>query len=150
MAAKSSGRPLAQPGSQLSCGGSDAASLLPLELPSSASALGDWERYSEGSISSTSISTGSPSGPGATSIRAYISEASTLLATAVSAALANIRPEFRAVVELVDLGDQSYQEAADRLGCPIGTVMSRLHRGRKALREQLRTYAVAEGFVAAA
>lgn len=68
----------------------------------------------------------------------------------VSAALEGIRPEFRAVVELVDVGDLSYQEAADRLQCPIGTIMSRLHRGRKALRAQLRDYAAQEGLLAVA
>lgn len=45
---------------------------------------------------------------------------------------------FRAVVELVDLEERSYREAADRLGVPVGTVMSRLHRGRKMLADQLR------------
>ncbi len=45
---------------------------------------------------------------------------------------------FRAVVEMVDLEERSYREAADRLGVPVGTVMSRLHRGRKMLAEQMR------------
>jgi RNA polymerase sigma-70 factor (ECF subfamily) len=40
---------------------------------------------------------------------------------------------FRAVIELVDLEEQSYREAAERLGVPVGTVMSRLHRGRRLL-----------------
>jgi RNA polymerase sigma-70 factor, ECF subfamily len=40
---------------------------------------------------------------------------------------------FRAVVMLVDLGQRSYREAANELGLPVGTVMSRLHRGRKLL-----------------
>jgi RNA polymerase sigma-70 factor (ECF subfamily) len=44
---------------------------------------------------------------------------------------------FRSVIELVDLEQQSYREAADRLGVPVGTVMSRLHRGRRLLAEQL-------------
>jgi RNA polymerase sigma-70 factor (ECF subfamily) len=45
---------------------------------------------------------------------------------------------FRAVIELVDLEQQSYREAAQVLGVPVGTVMSRLHRGRRLLAEQLR------------
>jgi RNA polymerase sigma-70 factor (ECF subfamily) len=45
---------------------------------------------------------------------------------------------FRAVVEMVDLEERSYREAAERLGVPVGTVMSRLHRGRKMLAEQMR------------
>lgn len=45
---------------------------------------------------------------------------------------------FRQAVELVDLEERSYREAADALGVPVGTVMSRLHRGRKLLAESLR------------
>lgn len=65
----------------------------------------------------------------------------------VGAALAALPPEFRAVVELVDLGDFSYREVANKLGCPIGTVMSRLHRARKQLQETLAAYAHDEGYV---
>ncbi len=68
----------------------------------------------------------------------------------VRAALETIRPEFRSAVELVDVEERSYQEAAELLGCPIGTIMSRLHRGRRALREQLRGYAFEEGYVSCA
>ncbi len=63
----------------------------------------------------------------------------------VVAALGALRPEFREAVELVDLGDLSYQDAAKQLACPVGTVMSRLHRGRKRLRTALRDYAVDQG-----
>ena len=45
--------------------------------------------------------------------------------------------KFREVVELVDLNQLSYQEAADVLEVPVGTVMSRLHRGRKRIRDHL-------------
>ena len=45
---------------------------------------------------------------------------------------------FRSVIELVDLEDRTYREAADRLNIPVGTVMSRLHRGRKILAEHMR------------
>jgi RNA polymerase sigma-70 factor (ECF subfamily) len=65
----------------------------------------------------------------------------------VGAALAALPPEFRAVVELVDLGDLSYREVATKLGCPIGTVMSRLHRARKQLQESLSGYATREGYL---
>jgi RNA polymerase sigma-70 factor (ECF subfamily) len=44
---------------------------------------------------------------------------------------------FRDVVVLVDLEDHSYREAAETLGVPVGTVMSRLHRGRKLLAAEL-------------
>jgi RNA polymerase sigma-70 factor (ECF subfamily) len=65
----------------------------------------------------------------------------------VGAALASLPSEFRAVVELVDLGDLSYREVASELGCPIGTVMSRLHRARKHLQELLADYALLEGYM---
>ena len=65
----------------------------------------------------------------------------------VVAALRGLQPEFREAVELVDLAELSYQDAADRLECPVGTVMSRLHRGRKRLRKALHGYAVDEGVV---
>jgi RNA polymerase sigma-70 factor (ECF subfamily) len=65
----------------------------------------------------------------------------------VGAALSALPSEFRAVVELVDLGDFSYREVASELGCPIGTVMSRLHRARKQLQELLSGYAVREGYM---
>ncbi|UCF46567.1 MAG: sigma-70 family RNA polymerase sigma factor [Myxococcales bacterium] len=68
----------------------------------------------------------------------------------VAAALGALRPEFREAVELVDLGDFSYQDAADQLACPVGTVMSRLHRGRKRLRRALRSYAADQGVLRSA
>lgn len=53
------------------------------------------------------------------------------------AALESLSPDFRAVVVLVDLDEMSYQEAARTLRCPLGTVMSRLHRARGQLRRRL-------------
>jgi RNA polymerase sigma-70 factor, ECF subfamily len=52
-------------------------------------------------------------------------------------ALNALPEEFRVVVLLVDVEEMTYREVADSLGCPIGTVMSRLHRGRRMLRSQL-------------
>jgi RNA polymerase sigma-70 factor (ECF subfamily) len=52
-------------------------------------------------------------------------------------ALAEISPQFRDVVVLVDIGDFSYADAAEILDIPMGTVMSRLHRGRRALKQRL-------------
>lgn len=65
----------------------------------------------------------------------------------VGTALSALPAEFRAVVELVDLADLSYREVATELGCPIGTVMSRLHRARKHLQEMLADYAITEGYM---
>jgi RNA polymerase sigma-70 factor (ECF subfamily) len=52
-------------------------------------------------------------------------------------ALEDLPPAFRVVVQLVDVEELSYQEAADVLGIPVGTVMSRLHRARRRLRRAL-------------
>ena len=52
-------------------------------------------------------------------------------------ALSEIPPQFRDVVVLVDIGDFTYADAAQILDVPIGTVMSRLHRGRRALKQRL-------------
>lgn len=53
-------------------------------------------------------------------------------------ALAGLTAPFAEVIELVDIDGLAYAEAAEVLGVPIGTVMSRLHRARKKIREQLR------------
>src|SRR3954463_11631879 len=52
-------------------------------------------------------------------------------------ALAAVPHNFRDVIVLVDIGDFSYQDAAQILDIPIGTVMSRLHRGRRILKREL-------------
>jgi RNA polymerase sigma-70 factor, ECF subfamily len=59
-------------------------------------------------------------------------------------ALASVPHDFRDVIVLVDIGDFSYQEAAQILDVPIGTVMSRLHRGRRILKGELAESAVGE------
>jgi RNA polymerase sigma-70 factor, ECF subfamily len=60
-------------------------------------------------------------------------------------ALSAVPHDFRDVIVLVDIGDFSYQDAAQILDIPIGTVMSRLHRGRRILKGQLAEATVAEG-----
>jgi RNA polymerase sigma-70 factor (ECF subfamily) len=62
----------------------------------------------------------------------------------IVAALSAVPHDFRDVVVLVDLGDFSYQDAAQILDIPVGTVMSRLHRGRRILKSQLAETAVGE------
>lgn len=57
-------------------------------------------------------------------------------------ALAEVPHDFRDVVVLVDIGDFSYADAAQILDIPIGTVMSRLHRGRRILKKELADVAV--------
>ena len=58
-------------------------------------------------------------------------------------ALAEVPHDFRDVIVLVDIGDFSYADAAQILDIPIGTVMSRLHRGRRILKKNLADGAVA-------
>jgi RNA polymerase sigma-70 factor (ECF subfamily) len=68
----------------------------------------------------------------------------------VLAAVESLPVAYREAVTLVDLGDTSYDEAAEILACPIGTVMSRLSRGRALLHGRLGRYASSCGFAAAA
>jgi RNA polymerase sigma-70 factor, ECF subfamily len=60
----------------------------------------------------------------------------------VVGALSAVPHDFRDVIVLVDLGDFTYQDAAQILDIPIGTVMSRLHRGRRILKRELAERAV--------
>ncbi len=64
-------------------------------------------------------------------------EVSSGLSDDVQAALAALPEEFRVPVVLCDVADQSYEQIADALGVPVGTVRSRLHRGRRMLRATL-------------
>jgi RNA polymerase sigma-70 factor (ECF subfamily) len=64
----------------------------------------------------------------------------------VKDALAAMPEDFRMAVYLADVEGFSYKEIAEIVGVPSGTVMSRLHRGRKLLRESLAEYAKERGF----
>jgi len=65
----------------------------------------------------------------------------------VKAALDSLSDDFRIVVLLADLEGFSYKEIAEIVGCPLGTVMSRLYRGRRTLRKKLHEYARDKGYV---
>jgi RNA polymerase sigma-70 factor (ECF subfamily) len=65
----------------------------------------------------------------------------------VSAALQALPEEYRVVCTMYFLEDFSYQEIADMLGIPVGTVRSRLHRGRKMLQKRLWQLAVDQGLI---
>lgn len=62
-------------------------------------------------------------------------------------AMAALPEDFRLAVYLADVEGFSYKEIAEIMDTPVGTVMSRLHRGRKLLRESLRDYAIERGFI---
>ncbi len=65
----------------------------------------------------------------------------------VKAALEHLPEQFLLPVLLADIQDFSYQEIADMLDVPIGTVMSRIHRGRKALQKSLVDFARDRGLI---
>jgi RNA polymerase sigma-70 factor, ECF subfamily len=68
----------------------------------------------------------------------------------VSRALAALEPDYRVVVVLADLEGMRYRDIAEALGCPIGTVMSRLFRARRQLETVLAPYAAETGICRAA
>jgi RNA polymerase sigma-70 factor (ECF subfamily) len=72
-----------------------------------------------------------------------------LLSDDVLRAIDELPIDFRLVVILADLQEFSYKEIAEILDCPVGTVMSRLFRGRKSLQKNLRDYAAGQGVVRA-
>ena len=71
------------------------------------------------------------------------------LAPAISRAIAALEPIFRDVVELVDVEGLMYDEVAEALSIPVGTVRSRLYRARRQLQEALLQYAIDAGFATA-
>ncbi|HEV8537677.1 MAG TPA: sigma-70 family RNA polymerase sigma factor [Bacteroidota bacterium] len=70
-----------------------------------------------------------------------------LLEDDVARAIESLPEDFRTVVILCDIEGLSYEEIAEFVDCPIGTVRSRLHRGRKILRTKLFEYAKKRGYV---
>jgi RNA polymerase sigma-70 factor (ECF subfamily) len=62
-------------------------------------------------------------------------------------AVEKLPEEFRQTVLLCDLYDFNYKEIAEILDCPVGTVMSRLYRGRRLLQKKLYAYAVEQGYL---
>ena len=69
-----------------------------------------------------------------------------LLDDEVSTALESLPETFRTAIILCDLEGMTYEEIAEIIECPIGTVRSRLHRARKMLASQLLAYAKQRGY----
>jgi len=74
---------------------------------------------------------------------------SRLLSDEVQRALDSVPALFREAVILSDLQEFSYKEVADIMDCPVGTVMSRLFRGRRLLQKALYDYAIEHGIITA-
>lgn len=72
---------------------------------------------------------------------------STMVDREISDALYSLPEEYRTTLLLVDIEDLSYEEAAEVLGCPIGTVRSRLSRARRLLHTALSAYARERGYL---
>lgn len=72
-----------------------------------------------------------------------------ILEAEIDRALNGLPEEFRLAVVLSDVEELSYKEIAEVMGCPVGTVMSRLHRGRKLLQKTLYEHAVLAGIAPA-
>jgi RNA polymerase sigma-70 factor (ECF subfamily) len=65
----------------------------------------------------------------------------------VEEALKNLPEEYRTAIVLVDIEELSYEEAAKVMDCAIGTVRSRVSRGRRMLQVALRDYALERGLI---
>ncbi len=70
-----------------------------------------------------------------------------LLAEEIQKSLDELPEEYRMIILMADVEELAYKEIADVIGCPIGTVMSRLHRARKALQKKLIHQAAELGIV---
>ena len=70
-----------------------------------------------------------------------------LLSDDVLGAIDDLPVDFRLVVILADIQEFSYKEIAEIVGCPVGTVMSRLFRGRRLLQKRLAEYAAEHGIL---
>ena len=68
----------------------------------------------------------------------------------IKRAMQSLPEEFRLAVYLADVEGFSYKEISEIMDTPSGTVMSRLHRGRKLLRDLLTDYAIESGFIKSA
>jgi RNA polymerase sigma-70 factor (ECF subfamily) len=104
---------------------------------SSAEDVEDWQMHKAASHTSTGL-------------RSAEAEAMDRLPDSdIKRALAGMKEDYRLAVYYADVEGFAYKEIAEIMGTPVGTVMSRLHRGRRQLRERLESYAAERGFVKA-
>jgi RNA polymerase sigma-70 factor (ECF subfamily) len=72
---------------------------------------------------------------------------SKLMGRDIENALKQLPEEFRTAIILVDIEELTYEEAAQVMGCPVGTIRSRVSRGRRLLQVRLRDYALERGLI---
>jgi len=104
-------------------------------LQSSADDVEDWQMHKAASHTSAGLRS------------AEVEALDRLPDSDVTRALASIGEDYRLAVYYADVEGFSYKQIAEIMGTPVGTVMSRLHRGRKQLRELLEDYATERGLV---
>jgi RNA polymerase sigma-70 factor (ECF subfamily) len=75
-----------------------------------------------------------------------IDQINDMMGDEMTLALNSLQDEFREIIILCDLEDMKYEEIAEILEIPIGTVRSRLHRARNALKEKIKEYAKTLGY----
>jgi len=102
---------------------------------SSADEVEDWQMHKAASHTSTGLRS------------AEVEALDRLPDSDVTRALSSIGEDYRLAVYYADVEGFAYKEIAEIMGTPVGTVMSRLHRGRKQLRELLEDYATERGLV---
>ena len=109
--------------------------------PVSVSADGDWDGQDAGDFSLYDRIAEATQAPAEIEVLRHLAD------DEVKQALADLPEQFRMAVYLADVEGFSYAEIAEIMGTPIGTVMSRLHRGRAALHRALYSYAAQRGLL---